>query len=380
MKDQFLIDPNVTYLNHGSYGACPRALFEVYQHYQLELEKNPFQFIQKELPQLLTASRKALGNFIHCYFDDVVFFTNPTTAVNVIAKSLRFHKGDEILTTDIEYGACDRTWQYYCKLSGAKYVRQKIELPILSKEKILSDFWSGYTNNTKAIFISHISSATALILPVEEIILEAKKRGLITIIDGAHVPGHLPLDIEKLNPDFYVGACHKWMNGPKGASFLYTKSSNQYLLDPLIISWGYEAEFPSHSSYLDYHQMQGTRDMAAILSVPATINYFHSQNWWQHASDSRSMIIDNYWDLCDIVGTSPIVPVSSQFLGQMCAIPLPKNYLEPYNISDILLQNYKIAIPVSKSNDDYFLRLSTQVYIDQSDIELLKTALKEIFN
>ena len=379
MKNQFLLDPNITYLNHGSFGACPKPLFKAYQKYQEELEFNAVQFIINKLPVYFEEARKALGDFVGCDKDDLVFFPNPTHAINLVVKNFDFSEGDEILGTELEYGACDRTWQHYAALKGAKYIRQHINLPIQSKAQILEDFWKGYTDKTKAIFISHMTSATALLLPVKEIIKEAKNRNLITIIDGAHIPGHFKLDIDALDPDYYIGACHKWMNGPKGSSFIYTRKELQNDLNPLVVSWGYEAEFPSHSQYLDYHQMQGTRDSSAFCVIPEVIAYFKEHNWWEKVDAAKQLILDNYQDLCDIVGTKPVCPVSPVFLGQMCSIPIPKDYKDPMKLKDRLYDEFKIEIPVSVSNEDYFIRLSTQVYVLQKDIDQLKGALKSIF-
>ena len=227
MKSQFLLDPEITFLNHGSFGACPKPIFENYQYWQLELEKEPVQFIQKNSAQYLKTSKDALANYIGCSSDDFFYTTNPTVAVNTVLRSLNLEEGDEVLTTNHEYGAMDRTWSYFSKKKGIKYIRQNISLPILSKEQILAEFWSGYTSKTKIIFISHISSVTALVFPVKEICEKARELGLITIIDGAHVPGQLDLNIQELNPDFYTGALHKWLLAPKGVSFLYVKKTFQ---------------------------------------------------------------------------------------------------------------------------------------------------------
>jgi isopenicillin-N epimerase len=279
LRSQFLLNPDITYLNFGSFGACPAPIFEDYQRWQRELEWEPVQFITANGLQYLQQSRETLAAYIHCGADDIVYTTNPSYAVNIIAKSFPLVPGDEILSTDLEYGACDRTWNYYCKKAGAKYIRQPITLPVVSKEKLIEDFFKGLTSRTKAIFISQITSATALVLPVKEICAIARQKGLITIVDGAHVPGHLSVDLSTLQADIYTGACHKWMLTPKGCSFLYVKSELQDLFDPLLISWGYESDSPSHSRFLDYHQLQGTRDFSAFLTVPRAIQFLQEHDW-----------------------------------------------------------------------------------------------------
>ena len=247
IKDQFLLRPDITFLNFGSFGACPKPIFADYQRWQMILEQEPVQFIIRDGYDHLEQSVLSLANYVHCDHEDIVFVTNPTYAVNLVVKSLSFSPGDEILTTDLEYGACDRTWEYYCEKTGAKYIKQPISLPITDKETIVKEFFAGYSERTKLVFISQITSATALILPVKEICIEAKKRGLLVFIDGAHVPGHIELNIKELDPDFYTGACHKWMMAPKGCSFLYCKKEyHGYLLDPSVQGAGQSYDHPFH--------------------------------------------------------------------------------------------------------------------------------------
>ncbi|RYZ80042.1 MAG: aminotransferase class V-fold PLP-dependent enzyme, partial [Proteobacteria bacterium] len=205
MRSQFLLDSNITYLNHGSFGACPIPIFDDYQKWQRELEREPVQFITKNAQRYLTDSKSALAKFINCNANDFFFTPNPTFAINTIMHSLDLKPGDEILATDNEYGAMDRTWHFFTKKTGAKYVRSRVSLPVVSKEQMIADFWRGHSPNTKVIFLNQISSATALIFPVHEICARARELGLITIIDGAHVPGHIDLDLRSLDPDFYTG-------------------------------------------------------------------------------------------------------------------------------------------------------------------------------
>lgn len=378
LKSQFLINPEITYLNFGSFGACPKPVFSDYHRWQLLLESEPCQFIAFDGAGYLKTSRQALASFINCDADDVVYVTNPTYAINIIAKSLKLDEGDEILSTNIEYGALDRTWNYYCKKSKAKYVRQAIELPVTSKEAIIEQFWKGYSDKTKAIFISHITSTTALRLPVKEICDMAKERGLLTIVDGAHVPGHIPLDLVALKADIYTGACHKWMMTPKGCSFLYVKRELQQLFDPLAVSWGYESAAPSSSQFLDYHQMQGTRDFSAFLTVPKAIEFMKENNWTQVAADCRELVRANYQRFCDLVGAQPICPIEDTFLGQMCSIPIKTS--QPEKLQRHLFGHYRIEVPVMRQGERIFLRYSIQGFNDQNDLNQLYSAVQEIIN
>ncbi len=376
LHSQFLLNPNITYLNFGSFGACPKPIFEDYQKWQLKIETEPVQFMTVNGPRHLKAAREALAQYIHCDSNDVVYVTNPSYGINIIAKSLQLHAGDEILSTNLEYGALDRTWNYYCKRAGAKYVRQEVTLPLVSKEQFIEDFFKAATDKTKAIFISHITSATALIFPVKEICNIAKSKGLFTIVDGAHVPGHIPLNIEELNPDVYTGACHKWMCAPKGCSFLYVKKEWQNLFDPLLISWGYDSAAPPQSQFLDYHQLQGTRDYSAFLSVPKTIQFLKENDWPAVAASCRQLAHSNYVRFCDVLKSQPLCPVTDEFLGQMCSIPVTTS--QPEKLQRLLFEKYSIEAPVMRQGNLTFIRYSIQAFNSQEDLDKLYNALKEI--
>lgn len=376
MKSQFLLDLTVTFLNHGSFGACPKPVFAEFQRLQLELEMEPVNFIQKKLPVYLKAAKKPLAEFIGCNAEDFFFTPNPTFAINTVMRSLKLQPGDEILSTNHEYGAMDRTWNFYCKKSGVKYIRQNISLPVVSKEKIIEEFWKGYTKKTKIIFLNQISSSTALIFPVKEICDKAKELGLITIIDGAHVPGHIDLNIQDLNPDFYTGTLHKWMLAPKGSSFLYVKKEFQAEIEPLVVSWGYESLAPSDSQFLDYHEYQGTNDHSAFLCTPKVISFLEENNWKEKSKACRKIVLENYQRFCDLVNTKPICPITEEFLGQMASIPVrTKN---PVALKELLFTKYKIQIPVMPLNDKVYLRYSINAYNSQEDLDVLYNAIDEI--
>lgn len=376
MKSQFLLDPEVTYLNHGSFGACPKPIFEDYQKWQLELERQPVQFIQKKLDGYLRNAKNALSEYVNCDANDFFFVSNPTVAINTVMRSLKLEPGDEILSTNHEYGAMDRTWNFYCKRNGAKYIRQNISLPIASKEQLLEEFWKGYNSNTKIIFLNQISSATALIFPVKEICEKAKSLGLITIIDGAHVPGHIDLDIKALDPDFYTGTLHKWILAPKGSSFLYVKKSFQDSIDPLVVSWGYESDAPSENRFLDYHEYQGTRDISAFLTAPTAIEFLEANDWKTKSVECKKMIRDNYQGFCDLVGSKPICPITSEFLGQMCSIPIQTKDMAA--LKELLIKKYNVEIPVMKIDHGQFLRISLNAYNSQKDLDILRAAIIDI--
>ncbi len=376
MKSQFLLDPNITFLNHGSFGACPKPVFEEYQRFQREIESDPVEFITKKQPQYLKTARESLAQFVGCQAKDLFFTPNPTYAINVIMRSIKLNAGDEILATNHEYGAMDRTWNFYCKKSGAKYIRQNISLPLVSKEQIIEEFWKGYNQNTKVIFLNQMSSATALIFPVKEICDRAKELGLITIVDGAHVPGHIDLNISELNPDYYTGTLHKWMLAPKGSSFLYVKPELQNDLEPLVISWGYESVAPGESQFLDYHELQGTRDVSVFLCTPTVVKFLKENNWTAVSKTCKQIVLNNYQRFCDLVGTQPLSPITEEFLGQMASVPV--NTKKPAELKELLYTKYKIQIPVMPLNDSIFIRFSINAYNSQEDLDVLYNALEDI--
>lgn len=376
MVDEFLFDKEMVYLNHGSFGATPKDVFEDYRRWQLELEFSPVQFITKKFKEANNRSKEALAKFINTNPKDIVYSPNPTTAFNTVIRSLELNEGDEILSTNLEYGALDRTWRYYCEKSGAKYLRQNISLPIKDKESFLEEFWKGLSDKTKYIFISQITSSTALILPVKEICEKARELGLITIIDGAHVPGHIPLDLKDLDPDYYTGACHKWMLTPKGCTFLYVKPELQDGVDPLIISWGYEADVPGESQYLDYLEYSGTNDSSAFLTLPASLNFFKKHNWLEKTNESKQIIREACKEFCDLLNTEPLCPVTEEFLGQICSIPI--NTTDPIGLKEELYQKYNIEIPITNLEDRFFIRISFQPFNTRNDLDALKNALIEI--
>lgn len=376
LRDQFLLRPDITYLNFGSFGACPKPVFEQYQQFQLELEQEPVQFITNTGLQYVKNAREALGNYLDADADDLVFVTNPSYAVNIIAKSFSLGAGDEVLTTEWEYGACDRTWQYYCDKAGARYIKQPIRLPLQDQDDFVEQFFKGVTKKTKLIFLSHITSSTAIRFPVEKVVAEAKKLGIMTFVDGAHAPAQVPLSLRSLGVDIYTGACHKWMMTPKGSSFLYVRKEHQPLFDPLVISWGYKAEKPSHSLFLDYHQQQGTRDFSAFCSIPAAISFMKENNWDEVSSQCRQVVLKNAMRFCNLLGTEPLLPLDDFFVRQLFSIPIRTQ--DPELLKGRLYDEYRIQIPVMRHGDRVFIRYSIQAFNQPEDLDRLEEALKEL--
>ena len=373
-KNSFLLEEGITYLNHGSFGACPREIFEDYQNWQVKLEKQPVQFLTEELYPALKESRESLAAFLGCDQDEVLFFPNPTTAISNIIYNLDLKPGDEVLMTDHEYGALVRAWNAWGKKSKVYIKNAHITLPLESKDKFFEDIYNKISSKTKVIFLSQITSPTGLVFPIQDIIDYAKKRKIITIVDGAHVPGHIDLNIHNLGCDFYTGALHKWMCGPKGTSFLFVKKEHQKWIKPVIYSWGKDGDDPERSEFLQDFQWQGTRDMSAFLTVPKVINFFKN-DIESFQENSKKLILNSGDQFQKVLRTDPISR-GDDFIGQMISFPLPKNTNN--KIKNILWENHKIEIPIFEWNKEKFIRLSIHIYNDQKDIDSLMNALRSI--
>ena len=376
MKNLFLLDPNITYLNHGSYGSCPSSVFNDYQKLQKRLEQQPVQFMTKYLWKYLKESRDTLGTFLNCDGDDLLLFANPTTAINNVIENLNLNKGDEVLMTQHEYGALVRAWSRSSKRNNFSIVQQPVKVPVSSKKNFIKQFLAGITMNTKVVFISQITSQTGLIFPIKEICEYATKKGIVTIVDGAHVPGHIDLNISNLECDFYTGTCHKWLCAPKGSSFLYVRKSFQANIKPQVVSWGEEGDDPGPSQFQMDFQWQGTKDMSSFLSIPSAIHFIESNNWKENHKISKELILEVSEDLKSLFGTDPLFK-SEDWVGQMVSHPLPSN--TPENLKEMLWEKFLIEVPVFEWKKQKYIRVSAHFYNDRNDMNTLINALKMIF-
>lgn len=381
LRDAFLLDPAVVFLNHGSFGACPKEVFTQFQHWQLELERNPVEFLGRRSAGLLRDARQALADYLHADANDLVFVPNATTGVNTVARSLALQAGDEVLSTDHEYGACDATWQFVCNKVGAHYRKVPIPLP-LEPATWADRIMAAVTPRTRVIFASHITSTTALIFPVGELCARARAQGILTLIDGAHAPGHIALDLCATGADFYTGNCHKWLCAPKGSAFLHVRSEHQPHLDATVVSWGYLADTAGHTGFDAYTgrttlerrlQWQGTRDLAAFLAVPAAINFWqrHDAAAWQRrchdwaCSTQRRVLANN--------GLQALAPETA--VGQMVAVPVRTS--DPETLRQHLWAQHHIEVPITQHGGHCCVRVSVQAYNSQQDLDTLVQALKE---
>lgn len=380
---QFLLREDVVFLNHGSFGACPRPVFETYQRWQLDLERQPVEFLGRNLTETMRVPRIALSAELGCSSDDLVGLTNATTGLNIVAQSLDLKPGDQILTTDHEYSALEKTWTYVARRTGAEIVVVKVPMPLLTEAQFTDTIIAGMTERTKVLFLSHITSPTALLFPIERSIAEARKRGIWSVIDGAHTPGHIKLDLDAIGADFYSGNCHKWLMTPKGSAFLHARPEVQGLLNPLVIShgWTVDSKQPGakgafgNSPFVDGIEMQGTRDPAPWLTVPAALEFRCDNDWTSVAAHCQQLAQDTAHRLGELTGLAPLS--APQFCApQMVAMPLPE--CDVVAVKDALLDKYNIEIPVFKWQDTCIARLSVQGYNSRPQMDLLIEALTDL--
>jgi isopenicillin-N epimerase len=339
----FLLDPGITYLNHGSYGACPAPVFERYQELQRELERNPNEFLGRRFDGLMAESGAALAAFVGASPDDLVLVPNATSGLNAVIRSLSLGPEDEVLTTRHEYGAILRTWDFV----GARLVYAEPE-----------ELVDAIGPRTKVVSFSHITSPTARLLPVAEVCAAARDAGALAIVDGAHAPGHVPLDLESIGADVYAGNCHKWLCAPKGAAFLWARPEQQRWIVPLVVSWGWGDD----RTFADRHGWQGTRDPAAFLTIPAAIEAHRGFDL-----ERCRRLAASFHDRLPPVG--PPAP-------QMWSTEVEAD--DPEELQRRLHDDYRIEVVAAAWEGRSLLRVSIGPYNEAADVEHLLDALREL--
>jgi isopenicillin-N epimerase len=377
LKKLFLLDPQVTYLNHAAYGATPRPVFDSFQRWQLELEREPVDFLSRNFTERLAHARSVLADYVGTARDNLVYVANGTTGLNIIAQGLTLQPGNEVLTSDHEHGGIDRLWRYMRKKRGFTYIPREIPLPVTTHADFVEHFWNGVTENTKVILLSHFTSPTSLIFPVKEICRRARASGILTVIDGSHVPGQIPLVIDDIDPDFYVGILHKWVCAPKGCAFLYARPSVQHTIDPLIVSWGWEPKNPGPSRFVEYHEWQGSRDISEYLAVPDAIAFQAEHNWDQVRVECKALARFAQQEVTKLSGVPPYHNDSPEWSGQVVCAQLPR-YVDPDNLRDRLRFEYQIDVSVDVFHGWPRIRISIQGYNTCEDVERLLYALKRL--
>ena len=366
-KADFLIRDDIIFFNHGSFGACPRPVFERYQAWQRELEAQPVEFLLRRRAALMAEARAAIADYFNVPADEIVFVANATAGLNIALRSLPLRSGDEILTTDHEYGAVNRLLEFVAAKTGARVKRHRVRLPYVSDEAFADGFLTDATDRTKAIVISHITSPTALIFPVEHICQRARELGILTIIDGAHAPGQLPLDLAALGAEIYSGNFHKWLCAPKGSAFLHARREHHDWLEPLIVSHGWV----EGSGFVEQNEWSGTRDIAPYLTVPAAIDYQRAHDWGRVRAECHALAARAQREICEHYG---LPPLSQDQFAQMVTIPLP--HCDAAAIKERLYAEHRIEVPLGELAGYCGIRISVQAYNTAEDLERLLAALK----
>ena len=377
LKEAFLLDPQITYFNHGALGLCPIEVWEKGHEWEKRIESNPAHFFDRELAGEYRNVCDCLGAFLGVPGKDLVLVENATYAVNYVLQGLSFEKGSEILITDHEYGAYHRLWQRLENQLGIQVVRQHIPLPIESSEDVFQAFWSGVSSRTKLIFFSHIASRTALCFPAARICEEARKNGILTMVDGAHAPGQIDLDLGKLGADFYTGNCHKWLFAPRPCGFLYAAPEVQGKTKPLVISWGGESPQAGASSFRNDNVWLGTRDFTRMLSIPAAIEFFQKNDFANIREHCRTLARDAQTKIADLFSLPLLYPPAEGLYQQMVAMQLPQK--DSTEVRERLALKYGIEVSTGLWHEISVIRLSIQCYNSTDDLERLCKALYEIF-
>lgn len=375
LREEFLLDPDVVFLNHGSFGACPRPVLERYQAWQRELERQPVEFLLRRYRDLMRTARERLASYVGTAADNLVYVPNATTGVNIVAGSLKLGPGDEVLATDHEYGACDRTWRFVCARRGADYRRASVTVPVSDPEEVVEQVFAAVTGRTRLLFFSHIASSTALVLPVAALCARARETGILSVVDGAHGPGQVDLALDALAADYYVANCHKWLCSPKGAGFLYVRPKHQPLLEPLVVSWGAESMIPAATPFITEFEFAGTVDIAPYLSVPAAIDFQAAHDWPTVRRHCHELARQARSRLLALPGVSGLHPDDPTWFKQMAAVAIPPH--DPIALMDRLYGGHRVEVPVISWGGRTLLRVSAQGYNTAADIDRLLDAVAD---
>ncbi len=376
LRREFLIAPDVAFLNHGSFGACPRPVLEAYWRWQREIEAQPVRFFRDRFDDLMAEARARLASFLGTSADNLVFVPNATTAVNLVARSILLAAGDEVLTTDHEYGACNRAWLFSTRRSGALYRQVAWPLPAGDSRELVSAFEAALSERSRVLFVSHITSASALRLPVADLCALARRFGLWSVVDGAHGPGQVDLALDELGCDVYIGNCHKWLCAPKGSAFLYARPDVQDRLEPLVVSWGGTHRDPGPSPFIDELEYGGTRDYAAALAVPAAIEFQAANDWPTVRRACLDLLEAGLAQMLQLPGALPVRRTPAALELQMAAVwvPHPKGRALARRLSD----EYGVELGIQDWAGGSLARMSVQAYNKAAELERAVVALRSV--
>jgi isopenicillin-N epimerase len=376
---------DVHFLNHGSFGACPQPVLEVQADWRARMERQPVQFFARDLEPLLDDARAALAAFVGVAPKDLAWVPNATAGVNAVLRSLTLARGDELLTTDHEYNACANALRYVADRSGAKVTVAHLPRPLEGPQSVVDAIEAALTPQTRLLLIDHVTSQTGIVMPIAALAERMRERGVRVLVDGAHAPGMLDLDITALEVDYYTGNCHKWLCAPKGAGFLWVRPPLQREVRPVAISHGANARRP-RSRFLMEFDWVGTDDPTAVLSVPAALDFMGGLlpgGWPALRAHNRALCLAGRRLLIDTLGGEPIAP--EQMIGAIASHPLPPGadagppqsslYADP--LQDTLLEDHRIEVPVVPwpAPPQRLVRISAQLYNDIDQYRLLARAL-----
>ncbi len=365
------LDPAITFLNHGSFGSCPTKVLEEQQRLRARLEAEPVRFMLRELPGLLDEARAAVARFVGADPDDLAFVPNATTGVNAVLRSLSFAPGDELLTTDHAYNACRNALDFVAERTGARVVAAKVPFPIRSPDEVVAAVLACASERTKLALLDHVTSPTGLVWPIGALVAALQQRGIDALVDGAHAPGMLDLDLGALGAAYYAGNCHKWMCAPKGAAVLHVRRDRQERVRPTVISHGANSPQPGRSRFRAEFDWTGTDDPTAYLCVPVAIAHVASLvdgGWPALRERNRAMALEGRRILCEALGVPE--PAPPEMIGALAAVPIPDGVGEPRSplysdpLQDTLLQRYNIEVPIVPwpSPPRRLIRVSAQLY------------------
>ncbi|MCC7424671.1 MAG: aminotransferase class V-fold PLP-dependent enzyme [Planctomycetaceae bacterium] len=372
-------DPATIYLNHGSFGPSPAVVQNARQAWTLQLERQPMDFFVRRMEGYLEAASARLGQFVSADAADLCFVDNATTAMNVVAESTLLNEGDEVLLTDHEYGAVMRIWRRACERRGARIVVARLPDPLISQEAIVDAVFAASTPRTRIIVVSHVTSPTAVILPVEQICRRARAKGIAVCIDGPHAVAMVPVDLRKIDCDYYCASGHKWLCGPFGSGFLYVSRRRQSSIVPPVISWGGSVSGRPFR-WQDELNWLGTRDPAPFLAIPAAIDFLESYGVDEFRRQTHAMASAARRRIADLTGLAPFTPDSAAWFGSMATCPLPDGESPPPGrrdpLQNQLWERHRIEIPVVHWHGRRLLRVSCHLYTTAEHIDLLMEALR----
>lgn len=373
------LDPQIIFLNHGSFGACPFPVLEAQEQIRQQLEREPVRFFVREFEPLLDQARDQLAQFVGVDARDLVFVPNATTGVNSVLRSLRLNPGDELLTTDHEYNASRNALEFVADRADARIVVAPIPFPIASQQEIIDAVMGRVTEKTKLVLLDHISSQTGLIFPIEEIIQQLSQYGIETVIDGAHAPGMLPLNLSEIGATYYSGNCHKWLSAPKGAAFLYIRGDRQQQIRPLTISHGANSPRTDKSRFQLEFDWTGTGDPSAYLSVPTAIQFMGSLlpgGWPELMSRNHQLVLAARQMLCETLGVE--IPAPSDMIGSMACIPISDGSVD--ELHDELFDRHQIELQVMPwpKSPQRVIRISAQIYNNFEQYQQLAAVLQQV--